>query len=449
MTMRSLLLPNILAVARREFTWRARSRTFVVTTLFILVAAVLIALAPVVIGYFDRNSSTKVGVHVAATDLQVNPVASLNALLNAPAAVGSQPAAGKPGKKPFTVSDVSDVTAGRLQIRDGKLNALLEVSRDAGGTLGFTLYTDDSPTGQTAQMLQQAATAIAVQDRLTKAGVQPSEQAGLFAPPVFQIQSPDPAKPAPKTPGITQDIANTLVGAGLAIFIFMAIILYGTWVAMSVVEEKNSRVMEVILNAASPLQLLAGKVIGVGGVAIAQYVLVAVPAVGALLLQGQISSFVLGETPEALSLPSGLTIPALLVFSVYFVLGFGLYAVLFAAAGSLVSRQEDVNAIVAPMTLLSSVGYFVSVYAATGLFDLEAPWVVALSHVPFLSPYLMMTRFVAGKTAAWEVPVSIAVLCITIVGAVWVAARIYSAGVLMYGQRPGLRMMVNAARTAR
>jgi ABC-2 type transport system permease protein len=220
----------------------------------------------------------------------------------------------------------------------------------------------------------------------------------------------------------------------------MIIIMYGNWIAMSVVEEKSSRVMEVVLNAATPFQLLAGKVFGVGAVAFIQYAAVVVAGVVAILVQGAVASVVLGEAgASAISLPGGLTAGLLLMFGIYGVLGFLLYASLYAAAGSLVSRQEDVNAAVMPMSLISTAGYIVGVYAAMGLLDIRAGWIVVLTQVPFLSPFMMLGRAATGVAEPWEIVLSIALLVATIAAAIWVASRIYAAGVLLYGQRPGAR----------
>jgi ABC-2 type transport system permease protein len=131
----------------------------------------------------------------------------------------------------------------------------------------------------------------------------------------------------------------------------------------------------------------------------------------------------------------------LVLLVVYGVLGFLLYAVLYAAAGSLVSRTEDVNAAVMPLTLVSTGGYLVAVYAATGLLDIRGDWMTVLSQIPFLSPFMMLSRVTAGGAAVWEIPLSIAILVVSIVAALWIAARIYAAGVLLYGQRPGVRAL--------
>jgi len=204
--------------------------------------------------------------------------------------------------------------------------------------------------------------------------------------------------------------------------------------------------MEVILNAATPFQLLTGKVLGVGGIALTQYAALLAAGVFAVLAQETVAGIVLG-TNSATALPEGLTIPLLLLFGVYGILGFLVYATLFAAAGSLVSRQEDINAAVMPITLVSTAGYLVAVYASTGVLDVRAGWLTVLSQVPFVSPFMMLSRFTSGEVSAPEVLLSIALLVACIVGALWLAARIYRAGVLLYGQRPGIGAIFRLVRS--
>jgi ABC-2 type transport system permease protein len=121
--------------------------------------------------------------------------------------------------------------------------------------------------------------------------------------------------------------------------------------------------------------------------------------------------------------------------------------VLYAAAGSLVSRQEDVQAAVMPLAIVSTGGYLVAVYASTGLLDIRDAWMSILAQVPFVSPFLMLSRVTAGEASAPEVALSIVLLVLTIAAALWLAARIYAAGVLLYGQRPGIRSILRLART--
>jgi ABC-2 type transport system permease protein len=300
----------------------------------------------------------------------------------------------------------------------------------------FTLYSNDT-TGRSATLAWQAANAIAVADRLDRLGVAPENQSAVFAPAQFGVAWPDPTRTDPigDTAAL---VGQDILAFGMSILIFMMIVMYGTWIAMSVVEEKSSRVMEVVLNAASPFQLMTGKVLGVGLVAFTQYAAVVLSGGLALLFQDAIASAILGEAGGA-SLPEGLSAGMLVAFGVYGVLGFLLYSCLFAAAGSLVSRQEDVNTAVMPLTLLSGAGYMIAMYASTGMLDIRAGWVVLLSLVPFLAPFMMLSRIADGAVQPWEVAASIVLLVAVLGGALWVAARMYRAGVLLYGQRPGIR----------
>jgi ABC-2 type transport system permease protein len=440
---------NIGAVTRREFVSRTGTRGFIIATLVLVLAAVVVGLIPVVVRFIDRNTSQTVGVYVGAADLRGDPVATLDALLNAPSGAtlpGGSSASGT--KKDYTVKRTADLAASRQDVLGGRLDVLVDIERDPAGQPVFTVYAKDPGLNRTAALVRQVAATIAIADRLAKAGLSAVQQAQLFAPPQVIVRSPDLTKPPPSEQAANEEISGFAVTFGLVMFLFLAVIIYGTWVAMSVVEEKTNRVLEIILSTASPFQLLSGKVLGVGGAALLQYVLVLGAALLTLLLQDQVASLVLGSS-AGVSLPKGLTPGLLLVFSVYFVLGFLLYAVLFAAAGSLVSRQEEVNQVVTPMTLVSTAGYLIGLYASIGIVDAKAPWVVVLSWVPFLSPYMMLGRLDAGEAGPLEIVGSIVLLALTIVAALWLAARIYSAGVLMYGQRPGLRRTWKALREAR
>jgi ABC-2 type transport system permease protein len=441
-------LSNVLAVARREFTVRARTRSFLLGTAVLVLGVVVIAFIPVIGRFLDSGHSDRIGLRVAVTDLKVDAAATLDTLLNATVTSDGVPSTGSgSATKPYEVVAIDDLAAARAEIRDGKLSAVLSIERSASGDLAFLLYAADPngiATARTSAVLHQAANSIAIADRLDRLGITPSDQASLFAPTAFAVKAADPAK---ATASGADEATMYLLGFGMTILIFMMVILYGNWVAMSVVEEKSSRVMEVILNAATPFQLLAGKVLGVGAVALVQYGAILASGAVAIVIQGPVANVVLGETGGSVGLPQGLTAGLLILLGVYGVLGFLLYAVLYAAAGSLVSRQEDVNQAVMPMTLVSTLGYLVGVYAATGLLDIRGSWLAVLSQIPFFSPFMMLSRATAGQVSAWEIVLSIVLLVVSIVAALWVAARVYAAGVLLYGQRPGARAVWRLVRS--
>jgi ABC-2 type transport system permease protein len=434
-------LRNIVAVARREFMFRGRTRTFRITTVILVVVGVGLALAPVIIRFVDRGSTgDRVLVYVGDTHPGVDVPVALGLLLNAPTPGVPVSSESTPS---FSVEETADVDAARAEVVADTAKALVVLDRSASGDLTFTLYAKDSLIARRNQLIQQAAASIAIQDRLLTAGITPGDQAKLFAPPAFSLKPADPnaTSNAPQTG--EEFVSSFAIGFVLSILLFMAIILYGQWVAFSVAEEKNSRVMEVVLAAATPFQLLSGKVVGVGGLALVQYLIVLVASAAVLIFQGQIAAFVFGG-PSTVDLPEGLSVPLLLLFGVMFVFGFALYAVLYAGAASLVSRQEDVNQIVAPLTIISVAGYLVASYAGTGLIPIDSPLVVVLSFIPFFSPYLMLTRLGQGAATAPEVVVAIALLVAFIPMALWFAARLYRSGVLMYGQSPTPRTLIRA-----
>ena len=424
---------NIGTVARREYLVRVRSRSFVLGTLLLVLGVAVISFLPVIIRATEGMLAADIAVATPDDALTARATTTLDSLLNAQAdtdASDPDKAAG------FVVTGLADVESGRRAVVDGTYDALLAIDRTAAGALEFTLYTNQSVTGATTLLVRQAVNSIAVADRLDTLGIAPAEQAALFAPATVDVRWPDAAR-SDTTRDSSMLVGQDIMAFGMTLLIFMLILMYGSWIAMSVVEEKSSRVMEVILNAATPFQLLAGKVFGVGAVAFTQYAAIVAVGVAAILTQQPVATLVLGEGASGM-LPEGLSPALLLAFGVYGVLGFLLYASLYAAAGSLVSRQEDVNAAVMPMTLVSTGGYLIGVYAATGLLDIQSGWMTVLSQIPLVSPFMMIGRVATGAAEPWELVLSIGLLVASIVGALWLAARIYRAGVLLYGQRPGI-----------
>jgi ABC-2 type transport system permease protein len=335
-----------------------------------------------------------------------------------------------------------DEAGGRAAVEAGDVDGLVTVARATDDELTFDLYTAAGPTSGVVLGVTAASNQVAIGDRLIRAGVDPTDVGEIFAPTDFEVTPVDPD-------AVSEDELlgpRYVLATALVILMFMAIITYGQWVAMSVAEEKSSRVMELLVTAATPRQLLLGKVMGAGGAGLVQYVVIVAAALGGLLIQGTISRLVLGENAgEPIEL-QGLTLGVLLVVGLFFVGGFGLYATLYAALGSTASRQEEVQNIVGPMVIVGVAGYLIA-FAALG--SPGADWVRLLSFVPFFSPYLIPTRMVLGQIAPWEIALAFGFLVAGALVALWVAGRIYSAGVLLYGQRAGLRNVWKAIRVSR
>ena len=424
------LFPNAWHVAVREYTQRVQTRTFLITTLILALVGLSLALLPIGIRLIAGDEAAQIGLRADAGTVET---AQVQAVLSANA--GS-------ADNGYEVIPVSDLDAGREQVRTGDLNALLSVSRGADDELTFTYFGDIGPTNQLVLAVRSAVTQLVIADRLQYASVDPGEVGQIFAPPSFDTQSADPNRTDGNEPWSGSAWALSYV---LVLLTFMAVVTYGSWVAASVAEEKSSRVMELLITAATPRQLMAGKVIGAGAAGLTQYLSILGAALVGLLLQGTIAQQVLGDASS--NLLEGVNLWALLPFTLFFIPGFLLYCVLYAGFGSIASRQEDVTQVTAPMLFIGMGGYFVSfITMATP----DVYWVKLLSLIPFFSPYLLPARFLlVGNIAAWEWIAAGVLMLLFLAVALWLAARIYSAGVLLYGQRSNLRSVWRAVRVSR
>jgi len=208
------------------------------------------------------------------------------------------------------------------------------------------------------------------------------------------------------------------------IVLFIAINSYGAWVLTGVLEEKANRVVELIVAAVPPRLLLAGKVLGIGALGLAQLTLLAVVGVGLAVTVG------VAELPEGLVRGAGWAL-------VWFVLGFAFYAVGYAMAGSLVSRQEDAQSAATPMVMIVLAGYFVSLIFVAPDPTSTAARIVSL--LPPFAPMAMPARIAAGAALWWEVVLAIVLMLVAIVGMIRVAGQIYAHSLLQTGARVKFR----------
>jgi ABC-2 type transport system permease protein len=444
-----LELSNVAAIARREYVTRGKTRAFRIVTVVLVLVAFGVSLAPVLIQFLDRGATAaRVEVEIGNSAPALDPVATIAAVLNAEAGAGASAASGSgtAGAPAYSVVATTDDAGARARVESGDSAGLLIIGRDPSTkVLAFTFVTKAKAVDRISQFMAGAATELAHLDLLAQSGVPPQTQALLQAPPSYAAQLPNGDPISLSAGSFVNQFATGFV---LSIVLFMAIIIYGQWVALSVAEEKSSRVMEVILGAASPFELLTGKVIGVGGLALTQYVIIFIPALFGLVFQGQIAALVLGGSAASVALPQGLSLGLLLLFGVIFVLGFAFYSVLYAGAASLISRTEDIQNIVAPMSIVASAGYLIAVYSTTGLIPQNSKLIDIATYVPFFSPVMILTRVGAGTISAPEVVVGIVVLAVSVPVALWIAARLYAAGVLMYGQRPSIGLLLRVLRGA-
>ncbi|HEU4674625.1 MAG TPA: ABC transporter permease, partial [Motilibacteraceae bacterium] len=268
---------------------------------------------------------------------------------------------------------------------------------------------------QLGTILQTAARQAATQRQLAADGLS-AAQIGALA----QLPTPTVDALAPKDPKADTRRGIATVGAFV---LYGQLLGYGFWVALGVVEEKSSRVVEVLLATVRPRALLTGKVLGVGALGLVQ--LLAVAVVG----------LVAGSASGAIDLTTDAIYPVALVLA-WFVLGYAFYACAFAAAAARVSRQEDLNSVTTPMTMLVLVSFLATFYVSSSP---DSAGARILAVVPPFSALVNPVRIAGGDAAWWELPLAVLLMLAAVVGLVVVGARLYEGAVLRMGGTVSLR----------
>jgi ABC-2 type transport system permease protein len=426
------LLPNALIITRREYVERVRSRLFVVSTVLLALLAVAVAFLPLAVRLAERGTVTRIGVAATEGASGEHIAGVVESFLGS----GFNASASQP--RAYDVEAVAGIEDGSRDVAEGRLDALVVVDRRPDRSLAFQILAGETMSSDRSLNIQVALFGAAVIDWIEDTGT----SAGFVMPGFSNTAAGAPgAGSAPMSP--TEFANRRILGMVFGILIFITIVVYGMWVAAGVVAEKTSRVMEVLIAAASPRQLVIGKLAGIGLAGLTQLGFVVAPALVVLAIQDSIGSLLLG--PSATPGPSlaGLSPLMLGAFVLYFALGFALYAAIYAGAASLVSRPEDLQVIALPLSLLAITGYFQAILALTGG---TAGFIRFASYVPFWSPFVMLTRLTVGRVSPLELLLSLGLLALTVPLAIVIAIRVYRAGVLLYGQRPGLRMFLGAIR---
>jgi ABC-2 type transport system permease protein len=230
----------------------------------------------------------------------------------------------------------------------------------------------------------------------------------------------------------------------MGIILYMAILLYGINVMSSVLEEKTTRIVEVLVSSLKPFQLMLGKVIGVGAVSLFQFV---IWGISGRLILSQRSRLLPGDLQGAdplFQIPH-VTLATGGVFLAYFIGGFMLYSAMFAAVGAMSSNEQEARQAQQPVSMLLVLS-FLGMFAM--LNDPGSTFAITLSLVPFTSPIAMPVRWAAGSLPVSEVVLSLGILFVSIILVTWIASRIYRVGILMTGKRPNIKELVRWVRAA-
>jgi ABC-2 type transport system permease protein len=382
-------------VLRREITTRVRERSFLISTAVTLIIVAAVVVVPAL--FNSDDDEVTVGL--------VGNTATVASALEQAARVQDVK---------VTVIQYADEAAARAAVDAGDADAVF---------LGTDrVLVDSELSGRTDQVVQTAYRQAAGAARLTAAGLNAAAVAqALNVPPlaVAALHPPDPDSSARRNAAFFG-----------VLLLYFQLIGYGVWVALGVVEEKSSRVVELLLATLRPWQLLAGKVLGIGLLGLGQLVLTGLVGIAAALGTG------------AVDVPSGILGVAGQVL-VWFLLGFAFYACLYAALAALVSRQEEVQNVTAPLSILLVGSFFIAI-TAQGSPDSGLAKVTSI--VPPFSTMVMPIRWASGTVPLWEVGVSMLLMVVAVVLLIRVAGRIYAGAVLRSGPRVRIREALAAGR---
>ncbi|HVO09308.1 MAG TPA: ABC transporter permease [Vicinamibacteria bacterium] len=403
--------PKLLAVLRREYLERVRTRGFVIATVLgpLLMAAMMVVPAlvarsggkPLRIAVVDREGSLRPAVEAALRDLRVD------------------------GKPHFTVEPGASGPAAereaaiKKQVLDGQLDGYLLLPADAVEAAAASYYGRNVSNLGELRTLERRVSDVLVSRRLSGAGLDPRRVKDL-------TRELDLKTIRVSAGGEREDRgAAFFLSIILLMILYTSILMWGQLVMTSVIEEKGSRVVEVMASGLPPTQLLWGKLLGVGAAGLTQFLVWAASL-------GVISLAAAGPLVGSIKLPE--ISPLVLVsFVVFFLLGFLFYASLYAAIGAAVNTVQEAQNFVFPVIMPLVIGL---VCFPVVLESPDSAFSVALSLVPFLTPLMMFLRIVVLTPPAWQIVVSVVLMLLAIAAAVWVAARVYRVGILMYGKKP-------------
>jgi len=435
---------KVWAVIRREFVERVRTRAFLLSTILF---PVFMAAMVVIPGFLmSRSTGTQ---RLAFVDATTDELGQRMADALKAARIGR----GETAKPRYAVTRV--LAADRaIQVRDSLLPITGRSRKTAEGFEGILVVTDSTVTKGKAEYfganvasfddmreLEQTIRPIVIARRLEGMGVN-------LAQVMKSVEGIDLVTNKVADGKLTGEsgAATFALAYAMGFILYFSLLIFGNQVMMSIIEEKNNRIVEILASSLTPFQMMLGKVVGVGLVALLQIGIWA----GAATFFSANQQKILGALGIAASGPMPFSFPSmspslLLVFLVFFSLGFLLYAAAYAAVGAMCSTTQDASQMQMPVMMFVLVGFF-SVFAL--IRDPNGTAAHVLSFVPMLTPFVIPMRYSISPLQPLELLTAVAVTVLGVLAIVWLAARIYRVGILSYGKKASVRDMVRWIRTA-
>ncbi|MGN1401417.1 MAG: ABC transporter permease [Bacillus sp. (in: firmicutes)] len=392
-------------VLSHTYISKIKSKSFLISTAIMLAIVLLLSNLSAIIDFFDDDKADRVAIIDDGGQYYETMTAQLKLI-----------------DTELEIVRAENEAEAKEQINSEEIKGYLIISEDKSGLPKGVYKSDtisnDSISGELEQALTNMKNMIYTE---TKLNISQDQIATLYQPAGFEkVALTDTAK--------TEQELNAARGLVyvLLFVIYIGVISYAGMIASEVAGEKTSRVMEILVSSVSPVQQMFGKIMGIA--------LVSMTQMGLFLLLGYVSlKRMMDDLPGGASfLGFGDTSVSTIVYAVIFaLLGYLLYATLAAFLGSLVSRVEDVQSMISPMTWLVVIGFMLAIF---GLENPEAGFVTVTSYIPPFTPMLMFLRVGMLELPFWEIALGIGLLTATILFLAIFGARVYRGGVLMYGQ---------------
>ena len=408
-------------VLRREYLERVRTKSFLVSTFLLPALLAAAMLLPSKMATMKSGGTRR--VVIASADAVFAQAVQAQLLKSKDATYKVELDAN---------TSAAEESALRARLESGQIDGFLWGTPEALQSRKVSYLTRESSDFVEGAALQSALRLGLLKRALAQRGVDAGELDDILSEVKLDLV---------KVTGGKESRTNTavlfLAAVVLAMMLYMTLLLYGVSVMRSVLEEKNSRVMEVMLASVTPKQLMAGKILGVGAVGLTQ---VAIWVIVGLVL----------STPglvAASSLLKGIDFPLMTLpaFAVFFVLGYLLYSAMYAALGAMVNSEQESQQFQLLITLPIIVPTVMMTYVIR---QPNAPLSFWMSLVPFFSPILMYLRVLVQTPPLWQVALSVALLLAAVYLMIALCSRIYRVGILMYGKRPTLPEIVKWVRYA-
>ncbi len=403
-------------IARREFLERVRNKWFAIVTIL----GPLGMVAAIVLPAYLSVRSVQEGFHVQVVDRSERDVAQMMDIDLDARGVAF---------KLETVPPETEEAVLESRIRDEKIDGYLIFPKDvlAGGKV---MYRGDNATNMLVTKGLSSLVDFAIfRTRGKDMGLGELQIASLFQKVEFESKQTTGQGEA------TSGTASFVVGYAVMFVLYIAILLYGVAVLRSVIQEKNNRVVEIMVSSVRPISLMLGKVVGVGCVGLLQLLLWGAMAAIIVTFREQVLGLFGINGAGAFELPS-LGADDFAIILVYFFLGYFFYAALYAAIGAMVNSEQEAQQAQTPVMLMLIIPVL-CVQIVAG--DPRGGVAEVLTQIPFASPVLMPMRYLLDAASTGEILMSMSILLVSLVGAVVVAAKVYRVGILSYGKKPTFR----------